>query len=68
MELKWCVIVFFIVNLLLRVWFRETDNYFLEDRMAIEMGGRQEMGMDKFHAPTDEGVEVQNIQNSQSPS
>ena len=47
---------------------RETDNYFLEDRMAIEMGGRQEMGMDKFHAPTDESVELQNIQNSQSPS
>ena len=44
---------------------RETDNYLLEDRLALEMGGRQEVGMDKFHAPPDEGVE---IQNSQSPS
>ena len=47
---------------------RETDNYLLEDRLALEMGGRQEMEMDKFHAPTEEGLEVQNIQNSQSPS
>ena len=47
---------------------READNYFLENSLALEMGGRQEMEMDKFHAPTEEGPEVQNIQNSQSPS
>ena len=40
---------------------READNYLLEDSLALEMGGRQEMEMDKFHAPTEEGPGVQNI-------
>ena len=68
MEPVGCAIVLLLVYLFLEYVAWEAHDYLLENSLALEMGGRQEMEMEKFHAPTEEGPEVQSIQNSQSPS
>ena len=51
-----CILYSYLSPFLYLVW--ETSEEQLENCLAVKMGGRQKVGVDKFHAPTDKGGEI----------